>query len=104
MYKKMKFLFTSVIFISAKIVGIIALNFAKDVLYDVPVSNHGARIRLISRLKKIDLDIRNPQEIGGLKSPDFSKLSIHSKMPVMVTSSGFTIMYVLCSMYYTYMR
>ena len=30
---------------------------AKDILYDVPVSNHGARIRLIARLKNIELEV-----------------------------------------------
>lgn len=47
-----------------------------DTLFDVPVSNHGARIRLISKLKNLDLQIRSPVEIGGLKSVEYSKISI----------------------------
>jgi hypothetical protein len=43
----------------------------KEVLYDMPVSNHGARNRIIIRSKKLDssiIDIRAPDSIGGLKS------------------------------------
>lgn len=47
-----------------------------ETLYDAPVSNHGARVRILSKVKNIDLQIKSPADIGGLKSPEYSKLSI----------------------------
>ena len=49
-----------------------------DTLYDAPVSNHGARIRLLANFKQIkdSLAIKSPTDIGGLKSEEYSKLSI----------------------------
>ena len=46
-------------------------------LYDVPVSNNGARVRLIARWKGIDLDIRNPTEAfdGGIKGDEYAALN-----------------------------
>jgi glutathione S-transferase len=57
----------------------------KHILYDVPVSNHGARIRMIIQLKGIqDIEIRSPLSLGGLKSPDFVRLNPEGKMPVLL--------------------
>ena len=41
----------------------------KDVLYDLPVSNHGARCRMIVYAKNLGsrIDIRSPEKLGGLK-------------------------------------
>ena len=46
-------------------------------LYDVPVSNNGARVRLISRWKGIDVDIINPNEAfdGGIKGAEYAALN-----------------------------
>ena len=46
-----------------------------ETLYDMPVSNHGARVRIISKLKKLDLQIKSPADLGGLKSAEFAKIS-----------------------------
>ena len=41
-------------------------------LYDLPVSNHGARVRMILRQKGIDtVSIEGPQALGGLKSDEY---------------------------------
>jgi hypothetical protein len=51
----------------------------KNCLFDVPVSNHGARIRLLTRFKRIEIDIKNPSELGGLKSIEYAKYTIQVK-------------------------
>jgi glutathione S-transferase len=62
------------------------LEMRNDVLYDVPVSNHGARIRIIIKEKGIqNIDIRSPQDIGGLKSKEYLALNPRGKMPMYVT-------------------
>jgi len=61
---------------------------ASSTLYDLPVSNNGARCRLILYKKCITADevkIASPMELGGLKSSDFLKLNPQGKMPVLVT-------------------
>ena len=73
---------------------IVSMNSAnKDVLYDVPVSNHGARCRMILYSKGISdqVSIVNPSELGGLKSTEFLELNMQGKMPLLVTSDGFAI-------------
>ena len=57
------------------------------VLYDMPVSNNGARVRLVSKWKGIEGDAIvyvSPITIGGLKSDEYKKLHPASKMPVLV--------------------
>jgi hypothetical protein len=49
-----------------------------ETLFDSPVSNHGARVRLIAKLKTIKLEIKSPAEIGGLSSPEYSKYTIQA--------------------------
>ena len=66
----------------------------KDTLYDVPVSNHGARVRMILYSKGLSVDqvqIVNPSELGGLKSTEFLELNMQGKMPLLVTAEGWAI-------------
>jgi len=58
----------------------------KDILFDTPVSNHGARIRMIIRSKGIQeyIDIKQPADVGGLKSVDYLKLNPQGKMPLLL--------------------
>jgi len=62
----------------------------EPILYDVPVSNNGGRIRCIIYKKKLEgkIDIRSPTEIGGLRSEEFAALNPYRKMPVLVLPSG----------------
>jgi glutathione S-transferase len=67
---------------------------SKHILYDVPVSNHGARIRLIAKSKGLTpdvLEVKEPSAIGGSKSAEFLKLNTQGKVPVLVTDTGFPI-------------
>ena len=49
--------------------SILSLDGAK--LYDIPVSNHGARIRMIINSKKLNIQVLSPMtELGGLKSEE----------------------------------
>eukprot|EP00561_Arcocellulus_cornucervis_P000787 CAMPEP_0185813294 /NCGR_PEP_ID=MMETSP1322-20130828/11211_1 /TAXON_ID=265543 /ORGANISM="Minutocellus polymorphus, Strain RCC2270" /LENGTH=357 /DNA_ID=CAMNT_0028509947 /DNA_START=71 /DNA_END=1144 /DNA_ORIENTATION=+ len=67
---------------------------AKATLYDMPVSNNGARSRIIIYKKKIssEVDIVSPMELGGLKSPEYLKLNPQGKMPLLtVEGSSFAI-------------
>lgn len=67
------------------------LMMAKDILYDMPVSNHGARVRILCKAKGLDIEIKPPTEIGGLKSPEYLMKNAQGKMPLLVTSEGFSI-------------
>ncbi|WPT18001.1 Glutathione S-transferase F14 [Picochlorum sp. SENEW3] len=62
----------------------------KFVLYDVPVSNNGARIRNLIYKKKLDqfIDIKSPMEIGGLRSETYRQLNPYGKMPVLEMPDG----------------
>ena len=62
----------------------------KNVFYDVPVSNNGARNRLIMYWKQIDkeFEFKNPSAIGGLKSEEYLKMHPQGKMPLLVTKDG----------------
>lgn len=60
----------------------------KRVLYDMPVSNNGARCRLILYKKKIptsEVDIISPTTLGdkGLKSPEYLHRNPQGKMPLL---------------------
>ena len=50
---------------------------AKPVLYDMPVSNNGARCRIIIYKKGIEdkIDVKSPMDIGGLRSPEYLALN-----------------------------
>ena len=62
-------------------------------LYDMPVSNHGARIRAIIYGKGItDIAIKEPSTLGGgMKSEAYLKLNPLGKMPMLVESDGYPI-------------
>ena len=67
---------------------------AADTLYDVPVSNNGARVRLIAYAKGLDdsaLKIESPGALGGLKSPEYTALNPQGKMPLLVGGDGLRI-------------
>ena len=59
----------------------------KDILFDMPVSNHGARVRMIIQSKGIQqyVDIKQPSDLGGLKSVDYLKLNPQGKMPLLLS-------------------
>ena len=62
----------------------------KGILYDVPVSNHGARCRLILYKKNIGSDevlIQPPSVLGGLTSETYRSFNPQGKMPLFVCSS-----------------
>lgn len=72
------------------IAGLVArTSMALHQLYDVPVSNHGARVRLILKAKGIEslFNIESPAALGGLKSEAYLKLNPQGKMPLLVTSA-----------------
>lgn len=60
------------------------LSSSKHILFDMPVSNNGARCRLILYKKgvsKEDVDIISPVVFGGLKTPEFLARSPKGLMP-----------------------
>lgn len=63
-----------------------AASEAKPVLYDVPVSNNGARCRLIIYWKQLEdaFAITDPSAIGGIKSDEYLRLNPQGKMPLLV--------------------
>jgi glutathione S-transferase len=62
----------------------------KLVLYDVPVSNNGARIRLLLYKKRLTdvIDIASPMEIGGLQGEEYGRLNPLRKMPCLKLEDG----------------
>ena len=62
----------------------------KKVLYDVPVSNNGARIRLLIYKKKPEdvIDVKSPATNGGLASDAYLALNPQGKMPVLQMEDG----------------
>jgi diadenosine tetraphosphate (Ap4A) HIT family hydrolase/glutathione S-transferase len=61
------------------------------ILYDVPVSNNGARCRLILYKKGITADeilIQPPSTIGGLQSEAYGALNPLAKMPLFVRNNN----------------
>ena len=65
----------------------------KNVLYDVPVSNNGARCRLIIYWKQLEDEfaITNPSEVGGLKSEEYLAMNPQGKMPLLMTADGLAL-------------
>ena len=63
---------------------------SKPTLYDVPVSNNGARVRLLLYWKGLERDFRieNPSVLGGLKSEAYLALNPQGKMPLLVVPSS----------------
>jgi glutathione S-transferase len=68
---------------------------SKHTLYDMPVSNNGARCRIILYKKNLDeseVCVVSPSVIGGLKSAEFLALNPQGKMPTLhCTEAGFSI-------------
>ena len=62
---------------------------SKPTLYDVPVSNNGARVRLLLYWKGLESSFRveNPSALGGLKSEAYLALNPQGKMPLLVVPS-----------------
>jgi len=58
----------------------------KSILYDLPVSNNGARCRIILYKKEIseeEVKIVSPMELGGLKTPEYLAFNPQGKMPLL---------------------
>lgn len=56
----------------------------RSILYDMPVSNNGARCRLIIYKKGItDVEIQPPTALGGLKSEEYLRCNPQGKMPLL---------------------
>ena len=62
-------------------------------LYDLPVSNHGARVRLVLYKKGLESAVKivSPQELGGLRSDEYLALSPQGKMPLLVEVDGTSV-------------
>ena len=65
----------------------------KNVLYDVPVSNNGARNRLVIYWMGLEeqFAITNPSEVGGIKSEEYLAMNPQGKMPLLVTADGMAL-------------
>lgn len=59
-------------------------------LYDVPVSNNGARCRIIIYKKNLNEEIQivSPAELGGLQSAEFLQVNPHAKLPAIECCDG----------------
>jgi glutathione S-transferase len=79
-------------------------------LYDLPVSNNGARCRMVLYYKGVpdaEVAIRSPAELGGLKSEAYLAANPQGKMPLLVLAQppslaipeSDTICRFLCSRY-----
>lgn len=65
----------------------------KPTLFDVPVSNNGARVRYVLYKKGLEatVDIVAPATIGGLKSETYLELNPQGKMPLLVLPNGLAL-------------
>lgn len=63
---------------------------AKPTLIDVPVSNHGGRVRYLIYAKKLEqeVDIQTPKVLGGLRSEQYLELHPGGKMPLLMLPGG----------------
>ena len=63
-----------------------ANNLQMSTLYDMPVSNHGARVRLLLYKKGLESEvaIAKPGDLGGLVSDEYKALNPQCKMPLLV--------------------
>ncbi|KAL6765678.1 glutathione s-transferase [Haematococcus lacustris] len=66
---------------------------AKPILVDVPVSNHGARVRFVLYKKGLaeQYDIKSPADFGGLKSSTYLELNAQGKMPLLIQPGGLNL-------------
>lgn len=63
-----------------------AVSSRREILYDMPVSNHGARCRMIIKAKGLlgnSVEIQQPAALGGLVSPEYAALNPQKKMPLL---------------------
>lgn len=62
-------------------------------LYDIPVSNNGARCRIAIYAKGLEdkIDIVPPSELGGIKSEEYMALNPKGKMPLLITEDGIAL-------------
>jgi glutathione S-transferase len=76
-----------------KLSNSLRISMKADTLYNMPISNYGARVRMIISAKKIvdKVEILSPTEIGGLKSPEYLSLNLQGKMPLLVCGDGMAI-------------
>ena len=66
---------------------------AASTLYDLPVSNHGARVRLLLYKRGLEdaVQIKSPMDIGGLRSDEYLALNPQGKMPLLVDDDGLVV-------------
>jgi len=65
---------------------------ATSTLYDMPVSNNGARCRIILYKKQLEnVAIAPPSELGGLLSEDYLRRNPQGKMPLLTTDCGLNL-------------
>ena len=59
-------------------------------LYDLPVSNHGARVRLLLYKKGLESAVKivSPKELGGLRSDEYKALEQTAKRETAFLTSG----------------
>jgi glutathione S-transferase len=63
-----------------------AETLSRHILYDIPVSNNGARCRIILYKKGIDDSeciVKSPMDLGGLKSEAYLQISPEGKVPAL---------------------
>ncbi|UPR03215.1 glutathione S-transferase [Chloropicon primus] len=62
-------------------------------LYDIPVSNNGARCRIAIYAKGLEdkIDIVPPSDLGGIKSEEYMALNPKGKMPLLITEGGIAL-------------
>ena len=63
---------------------------SKPTLYDMPVSNHGARVRHVIYSKGLEgeFDVVAPSALGGLGSDAYAALNPQKKMPLLLLPGG----------------
>lgn len=74
-------------FTMSAIASDVSTTAAKHTLYDLPISNNGARCRIIIYKKGIssnEVALVSPMDLGGLKSEQYLKINPQGKMPSMV--------------------
>ena len=62
------------------------MSAAPYTLYDLPVSNNGARVRMLLYYKDVkpdQVEVVSPMELGGLRSEDYLKVNPQGKMPAL---------------------
>jgi glutathione S-transferase/diadenosine tetraphosphate (Ap4A) HIT family hydrolase len=70
-----------------------SISLTPSTLYDLPVSNHGARVRFLLYKRGLErhVKIESPMALGGLRSEEYRALNPQGKMPLLVESDGVTV-------------